>query len=103
MKFMRALIMAAICFMVFSSTMAPAFAWFWPILGNAGPCSGSPFVGGPSPILPGTAEWALSPTYGAQLFPLGYPYGVINGNLEFGFASPGALGTISFDGYGLKG
>lgn len=109
MKFMRALIMAAICCMLFSSATGPAFAWFWPILGDAGPCPGSPFVGGPSPILPGTPEWALQPTYGARLFPFGYPYGVIHGGLNFGvtppfgFSRPGASSTISFDGYGLKG
>jgi hypothetical protein len=83
MRFMRAFALAAICFIVFFP--APAFAWYWPVLGFGGPCSGSPFVGGPSPILPGTPEWFLQPTFGAQIVPFGYPYGAIQGSLNFGF------------------
>jgi hypothetical protein len=96
MRLMKAFVLAAVCFIIFSS--APAFAWNWPILGFGGPCPG--FVGGPSPILPGTPEWALQPTCGAQLLPFGYPYGTIQGSLNVGFMPlfggpcPGGSGLI---------
>lgn len=83
---MRALAFAAVCLMVFAPVLA--FAWFWPILGDAGLCPGSPGVGGASTILPGTPEWALQPSCGARLFPFGYPYGVIHGSLDFGILPP---------------
>jgi len=84
MRLIRAFILLAICVLLFSPVQASA--WFWPILGDPGPCPG--FEGGPGPVLPGTAEWALQPMCGARLFPFGYPYGAIRGNLNFGFMPP---------------
>ena len=98
MRFIRALALAAICFIAYSAGVAPAIAWYWPILGEAGPCTGSPFIGGPSPILPGTFEWALQPACGAQILPLGYPYGVIQGSLNFGFTPPFGFSCSGFPG-----
>lgn len=84
MRIIKALMLAAIGLIVITLASTPAFAWYWPILGFSGPAQGSPIVGGPATILPGTPEWALQPSCGAQLVPIGYPYGVIRGNLHFG-------------------
>jgi hypothetical protein len=94
MELIRAVALAAICFIVFSPSMA--FAWYWPILGEASPCSG--LVGGPSPIVPGTAEWALQPPCGAQILPFGYPYGAIRGSLSFGITPPFSFSCSGFSG-----
>ncbi len=99
MRFMRAFILAAICLVVLFP--ARAFAWYWPILGEAGPCPGSPCVGGASPILPGTPEWALQPPCRAQILPLGYPYGVIRGSLTFGITPPFGFSCPGFDATGF--
>jgi len=74
MRIIIALAFAAIGLIVISLAAAPAFAWYWPIMGFS-----NNIQGGPATVLPGTPEWASQPSYGAQLVPIGYPYGVING------------------------
>lgn len=98
MRFIRAFMLTSICLAGFSWGAAPAFAWYWPIMGDIGPCPGSPCVGGASPILPGTPQWALQPTCGAYLLPFGYPYGAIQGCLSFGITPPFGFPCSGFPG-----
>jgi hypothetical protein len=63
-------------------------------------------IGGPATILPGTPEWALQPSCGAQLVPFGYPFGEVRSSINFGFApiiTGPCFGGIGFGGTGIFG
>lgn len=104
MKVAKALLFAIIVVLIMPVAMAPALAWSWPIFGF-GAGIGSPLAGagGPSPILPGTPEWALTPTLGAQLVPPGFGYGVsaFHGSIDFGLAPPSCRPILSLPGNSL--
>ena len=106
LSWVRTFAVAAIIIAAVSLIASPAFAWYWPIFGfSSGWGMPSTGIGGATTILPGTPEWGLQPDLGAHLVPFGYPYGQIQGSIDFGFApfiTP-CCGGLGFGGAGIIG
>ncbi len=102
MKAIRAFIIVVIFLLAMSVAASPALAWYWPIMGfSSGWGMPSISPGGPTTVLPGTPEWAVQTTLGASLVPWGYPYGQIQGSLNFGLAPAFGSSCSGFgDGFG---
>jgi len=98
MKFTRIAVVAAVVICTALQLVAPAFGWYWPIMGfstgfapNLAP---GPHL--PSPqdqMLPGTTQWGYPPIDRAQMVSPGAAYGPhpFNGTLNFGSALPFGL------------
>jgi len=100
MKVVRVLILTALCLTASYLSAAPAFAWYWPVLGFGPGTPGAPLngAGGPSTILPGTAEWALQTTPAARLILPGYSYGE---SAFKNFAAVGRVPSLTGPGFGF--
>ena len=92
---------AAICLAAASISAEPGGAWYWPIFGfGPGPCPPPASGVVPSPILPGTFEWATQITGPARLIQPGYAYGL---DAFHGSITLGLMPSFNFPGIDVIG